>query len=119
MDKSKLQIIRGTGLPIDGVVCSILNEGDEDGYVFVAPYNNDQTYAEKSIKVNRKYLQPINVREEYSYSFNITQLKVRKDGTREVVSSHQLFVGPTLKKVSTGSIVRFLEANLSPILKME
>lgn len=119
MKKSELQIIRGTGLPIDGVVCSILNEGDEDGYVFVAPYNDDQAYAENSIKVGRKYLQPINVRDEYSYSFNITQLKVREDGTREIVSSRQIFVEPTLKNISTGAIVKFLEANLLPILKME
>ncbi len=110
MIKEKLYIVRGTGFSIDGTVVTVVSgEGD---YSLVSSPNNPDV---KNIMVKTKCLQPID-----SAIKSLTYVvEVVKYVDNKRVDEAILDIPNSIRDVDVGTIIEYLDDNLSKILRME
>lgn len=110
--KKDLYIVRGTGMAFDGVLVEIIDvEGD---FVLVSPPHSKN--APKAIMVDRRYLQEVDDKTRYKYTFTITKVG---DTDNSSDGSIMFTVDEAIRNVSLETIRDFINSNLSPILRMD
>lgn len=117
-DKNQqLYVVRGSGYAIDNALVSVVEMHEVDGeqYASVRPAT-PRHVGEKSILVHERYLQPVDQRlKKYVYTITVSKQPIGGGASEQDI----LIIDGAFRNMAVSTIIKRLESELGPILRLE